>query len=155
MHAVLLSNIRYSTEGTYRPEWSQAKSLLDIGTRLIFSEEHDIFRQSVRRFFQEEVIPHYDQWEEDGQVSKEVWLKAGEQGLLGISTPEEAGGIGGDFYSAAVLNEEQYYANAPGLGFVIHSDIVMDYIHKYSSQEGTHPEVHPGHDGRQENRRHS
>lgn len=56
-----------------------------MGTRNIYNEDHDMFRQSVRTFFNEEVIPHHDQWEEDGQVSRELWQKAGETGLLGVS----------------------------------------------------------------------
>lgn len=90
-----------------RPETSKAKTLMDIGTRRIFNEDHDLFRQSVRRFFQEEVVPHHKEWEKAGQVSREVWEKAGEQGLLGVMTPEECGGIGGDLLSAAITWEEQ------------------------------------------------
>ncbi|WP_411024532.1 acyl-CoA dehydrogenase family protein, partial [Salmonella sp. s57936] len=61
-----------------------AKTLMDIGTRRIFSEEHDLFRQNVRRFFKEEVIPYHTEWEKAGEVSREVWEKAGLQGLLGV-----------------------------------------------------------------------
>ncbi|MDP6345055.1 MAG: acyl-CoA dehydrogenase family protein, partial [Alphaproteobacteria bacterium] len=50
--------------------------------RTLFSEEHEIFRASVRRFVDEEIVPHREQWEEDGQISREAWLKAGELGLL-------------------------------------------------------------------------
>ncbi|XP_041835144.1 long-chain specific acyl-CoA dehydrogenase, mitochondrial [Melanotaenia boesemani] len=118
-----------------RPETSSAKTLMDIGTRRIFNEDHDIFRQSVRRFFQEEVVPHHNEWEKAGQVSREVWEKAGEQGLLGVMIPEEHGGIGGDVYSAAITWEEQMYCNCTGPGFALHSDIVMPYIVKYGSKE--------------------
>nr|XP_033800145.1 long-chain specific acyl-CoA dehydrogenase, mitochondrial isoform X2 [Geotrypetes seraphini]XP_033800146.1 long-chain specific acyl-CoA dehydrogenase, mitochondrial isoform X2 [Geotrypetes seraphini]XP_033800147.1 long-chain specific acyl-CoA dehydrogenase, mitochondrial isoform X2 [Geotrypetes seraphini]XP_033800148.1 long-chain specific acyl-CoA dehydrogenase, mitochondrial isoform X2 [Geotrypetes seraphini] len=107
---------------------------MDIGTRRIFSTDHDIFRQSVRRFFQEEVAPHHTQWEKDGQVSREIWEKAGQQGLLGVNTREEHGGIGGDLLSAAVVWEEQMYVNCSGPGFSLHSDIVMPYIAKYGSK---------------------
>ncbi|XP_034006979.1 long-chain specific acyl-CoA dehydrogenase, mitochondrial isoform X2 [Trematomus bernacchii] len=118
-----------------RPETSSAKSLMDIGTRRIFNEDHDIFRQSVRRFYQEEVIPYHSEWEKAGQVSREVWEKAGEQGLLGVMIPEEHGGIGADLFSAAVVWEEQMYSNCSGPGFVLHSDIIMPYVSNYGTKE--------------------
>ena len=62
--------------------------------RTIYSEEHEVFRQSVRHFCETEIAPHHGQWERDGVVSREVWLKAGAQGLLCCSVPEEYGGPG-------------------------------------------------------------
>ncbi|XP_041822311.1 long-chain specific acyl-CoA dehydrogenase, mitochondrial isoform X2 [Chelmon rostratus] len=118
-----------------RPETSGAKTLMDIGTRRILNEDHDLFRQSVRRFFQDEVVPHHAEWEKAGEVSREVWEKAGEQGLLGIMIPQECGGIGGDLFSAAVMWEEQMYSNCTGPGFSLHSDVIMPYISKYGSKE--------------------
>ncbi|XP_016132164.1 long-chain specific acyl-CoA dehydrogenase, mitochondrial-like [Sinocyclocheilus grahami] len=122
------------TAAPFRPETSMAKTLMDIGTRRIFLEEHDLFRQNVRRFFQEEVVPYHTQWEKAGEVSREVWKKAGEHGLLGIYTPEEHGGIGGDLLSAAIVWEEQMYCNCSGPGFSLHSEIVMPYISHYGSK---------------------
>lgn len=118
-----------------RPEINQSAKLTDFGTRKIFSEEHDIFRQSVRRFFQEEVAPHHTEWEKAGQVSREVWEKAGAQGLLGVNTPAEHGGVGGDVLSTAITWEEQMYVNCSGPGFGLHSDIVMPYISHYGTKE--------------------
>ncbi|KAI8497226.1 hypothetical protein Bbelb_251750 [Branchiostoma belcheri] len=119
----------------FRPETTSAPTLLDIGTRRIFQEEHDIYRASARRFWAEEVLPNHTQYEKDGQVSREVWLKAGEQGLLGVNTPEELGGIGADVLYSAVMWEEQSYSNCSGPGFALHTDIVMPYIAKYGSRE--------------------
>ncbi|CAL1597936.1 unnamed protein product [Knipowitschia caucasica] len=118
-----------------RLETPSAKTLMDIGTRRIFTEDHDLFRQSARRFFSEEVVPHHSKWEKDGQVSREVWEKAGEQGLLGLLIPEEHGGVGGDVFYADIMWEEQMYCNCTGPGFGLHSDIVMPYISKYGSEE--------------------
>uniref|UniRef100_A0A670IDI5 Long-chain specific acyl-CoA dehydrogenase, mitochondrial n=1 Tax=Podarcis muralis TaxID=64176 RepID=A0A670IDI5_PODMU len=118
-----------------RLETSSAKTLMDIGTRRIFSSDHDIFRESVRKFFQEAVLPHHGEWEKAGQVSREIWEKAGQQGLLGVNISEEHGGIGGDLFSAAVVWEEQMYVNCTGPGFSLHSDIVMPYIANYGSKE--------------------
>ncbi|NUM20123.1 acyl-CoA dehydrogenase family protein, partial [Escherichia coli] len=120
--------------GVFRPETSAAKNLMDIGTRRIYSADHDIFRQSARRFFQEEVAPHHTQWEKDGQVSREVWEKAGQQGLLGVNITEEHGGVGGDILSSAIVWEEQMYVNCTGPGFSLHSEIVMPYISNYGSK---------------------
>ena len=58
-----------------------------LGTRRIFEDYHDEFRSSVRKFFEKEVVPYHSQWEEDGEVSRELWLKAGGSGLLGLTTP--------------------------------------------------------------------
>lgn len=121
--------------GEERLESPSAKKLTDIGIRRIFSSEHDIFRESVRKFFQEEVIPHHAEWEKAGEVSRELWEKAGKQGLLGINIAERHGGIGGDLYSAAIVWEEQAYSNCTGPGFSLHSDIVMPYIANYGSEE--------------------
>ncbi|KAF7654642.1 hypothetical protein LDENG_00067000, partial [Lucifuga dentata] len=117
-----------------RPETSSAKTLMDIGTRRIFNEEHDVFRESVRRFFQKEVVPYHKEWEKAGQVSREVWEKAGEQGMLGIMVPEEHGGIGGDLFSTVVVWEELMYSNCSGPGFTLHSDIVIPYIINYCTK---------------------
>ncbi|XP_056391188.1 long-chain specific acyl-CoA dehydrogenase, mitochondrial isoform X2 [Hyla sarda] len=123
-----------SHEEKPRLETSQAKTLMDVGTRSIFNADHDIFRESVRRFFQQEVAPYHAEWEKAGQVSRELWEKAGQQGLLGAAIPEEHGGIGGDILSSAIVWEEQMYVNCTGPGFSLHSDIVMPYISRYGSQ---------------------
>ncbi|XP_045711097.1 long-chain specific acyl-CoA dehydrogenase, mitochondrial [Phyllostomus hastatus] len=121
--------------GEERLESPSAKKLTDIGIRRIFSSEHDIFRESVRKFFQKEVIPYHAEWEKAGEVSRELWEKAGKKGLLGINIAEHHGGIGGDFYSTAVVIEELVYSNCSGPGFSLHSDIVMAYIANYGSKE--------------------
>ncbi|XP_027729648.1 long-chain specific acyl-CoA dehydrogenase, mitochondrial [Vombatus ursinus] len=121
--------------GEGRLESSSAKSLTDVGIRRIFSSDHDIFRESVRKFFQEEVVPHHTEWEKAGEVSRELWKEAGKQGLLGINIAEKHGGIGGDLFSSAIVWEEQAYSNCTGPGFSLHSDIVMPYITNYGSEE--------------------
>ncbi len=103
--------------------------------RPIFSEEHHIFRDSVRRFIEKEITPHHDQWEKDGIVSRDVWLAAGEAGLLGCSVPEEYGGAGGDFLHTVVVGEELARAEATGPAFHLHSEIVMPYIFHYGTEE--------------------
>ncbi|XP_043194446.1 long-chain specific acyl-CoA dehydrogenase, mitochondrial-like [Amphibalanus amphitrite] len=119
----------------YRPATSQMPKLSDIGGRTLFNSDHDMFRESVRKFFEQEVKPYHGQWEKDGQVSREVWLKAGEQGLLGVNTPAEHGGIGGDWLDASIVLEEQGYSNCTGPGYAMHSDIVMPYISHFGTPE--------------------
>jgi len=118
-----------------RPETAQAPKMTDIGTRTIFSEEHDIFRENVRRFYTEECVPYHNEWEKKGEVSREFWKKAGANGLLGVNCPAEFGGIGGDWLSAAIVQEEQSYVNCSGPGFALHSDIVIPYITHYGTKE--------------------
>jgi len=103
--------------------------------RTIFSEEHELFRDSVKRFVEKEIAPHHAQWEKDGQVSREVWLAAGEQGFLGCSVPEEYGGPGADFLYTTVLLEELAGAGFTGPGFHLHSEIVIPYILQYGTEE--------------------
>ncbi|MBT6138501.1 MAG: acyl-CoA dehydrogenase [Rhodospirillaceae bacterium] len=103
--------------------------------RTLFSEEHEIFRESVRRFVEKEVTPYHDQWERDGVVSREVWRAAGEAGLLCVEVPEEYGGPGGDFLYSTIVAEEMVKASASGPVFHLHSDIVAPYVLHYGSEE--------------------
>ena len=104
-------------------------------SRNVYSEEHEMFRESVRRFVEKEIIPYHDQWEKDGQVSREVWLAAGENGFLCCSTPEEYGGPGADFLFSAIVLEELARVGALGPGFHLHSEIVAPYILAYGSED--------------------
>lgn len=101
--------------------------------RTIFSDEHHMFRDSVRKFVEQNVTPYHAQWDEDGMVSREVWKQAGEQGLLGCDISEEYGGAGADFLFSVIVMEELARANAFGPGFSLHSDIVMPYLVHYGS----------------------
>lgn len=103
--------------------------------RTLFSSEHEMFRDSVRRFFEREIAPHHDEWEETGQVPRWAWTKAGEQGFLCVAIPEEWGGVGADRRYSIILMEEQARLNLTGLGFALHSDIVAPYIHHYGTTE--------------------
>ncbi|MBK6656956.1 MAG: acyl-CoA dehydrogenase family protein [Proteobacteria bacterium] len=103
--------------------------------RTVFREDHEIFRQSVRRFIEEELTPHHAAWEEDGIVPREAWRKAGEAGLLCCDVPEAYGGPGGDFGHCAVVTEEIARANLSGPGFIVHSDMVATYVAKFGSED--------------------
>ncbi|HLU36862.1 MAG TPA: acyl-CoA dehydrogenase family protein [Thermomicrobiales bacterium] len=103
--------------------------------RTIFNDEHQMFRDSVRRFMENEVAPHHDRWEEQGYVDREIWTKAGQNGFLCPTMPEELGGAGVDKLYSVVLMEETARINATGLGFSLHSEIVAPYIFNYGSDE--------------------
>lgn len=104
----------------------------DLIQRTVYREDHEHFRTQVHRFFKKEVVPFHAEWERQGIVPKEVWRKAGCEGLLNTMLPEPYGG-GGDFGHAAVLIEEVARTSATGLGFPLHSDIVAPYINTYGS----------------------
>lgn len=102
----------------------------------IYEQEHEDFRTSVRAFMEKEVVPHHDQWEKDGQVSREVWLKAGEAGLLCFDVEEEYGGAGvSDFRYNTIVAEELARVGASGPGFPVHSDIIVPYISQLATPE--------------------
>ena len=103
--------------------------------RTLYSEDHDIFRDSVAKFFEKEVVPYHDQWEREGQVPREFWRKAGEAGILCCDMPEEYGGGGADFKMAAIVNEEQARLNISGPNFAVHSDIVAPYVLHFGSED--------------------
>ena len=103
--------------------------------RNLFDESHQVFRDSVRRFVDEEVVPHHAQWEREGQVSRELWLKAGKTGLLCPMVPEAYGGAEGDFLFSVIVNEELARVCATGPAFPLHSDIVAPYIQAYGTEE--------------------
>src|SRR5262249_58350405 len=72
----------------------------------IFSEQHDMFRQSVRAFVEKEVEPHIEEWEQAGQIPRSIWTRMGELGFLGVEYDERYGGAGADFLTTMVLCEE-------------------------------------------------
>ncbi len=102
-----------------------------------FSEEHELFRQSLRHFLQQEVMPHIDQWEEAQRIPRHVWQKMGQMGFLGLSYPEQYGGMGLDFFYDVVFCEET--SKCFSGGFAITQMVVQymsgPYILKYGSDK--------------------
>lgn len=104
--------------------------------RKIYSAEHQLFRESARRFFREEVESNITQWEADGIVPRSFWKKAGAQGFLCSSVPEEYGGAGADFFFNMILSEEGGYGiGASALGIFLQSDVVAYYLLNFASEE--------------------
>ncbi|MFM1990927.1 MAG: Acyl-CoA dehydrogenase [Pseudomonadota bacterium] len=103
--------------------------------RTVFREDHEALRETVRRFLERECLPRQAQWDRDGRVDRETWLKAGREGLLCTTLAEEWGGGGGDFGHSAVIVEELARSGVSGLGFGLHSDIVAPYIERLGTPE--------------------
>jgi acyl-CoA dehydrogenase len=96
--------------------------------RSVFREDHEMLRETIRRFLERECKPRQAQWDQEGRVDRETWLKAGREGLLCTTLDPEWGGAGGDFGHAAVIVEEIARSGVSGLGFGLHSDVVAPYI---------------------------
>jgi long-chain-acyl-CoA dehydrogenase len=108
--------------------------MLNTHGRTVYTPEHEAFRETVRVWLQKEAVPQIARWDEQGIVDKDIWLKGGEIGMLCPTVPEEYGGLGLDFGYNAIIDEEVSYAGTP-LGFGLQSDIVVNYLISYGSEE--------------------
>ncbi|MFN3584253.1 acyl-CoA dehydrogenase family protein [Phenylobacterium sp.] len=108
--------------------------MLQTDARTVYDEDLNVFRDQVRKFFERELIPNLDRWEEEGIVDRAFWRACGEAGLLCPGVPAEYGGLGLDFRYNAVIDEELSYAGSSA-GITLQSDIVADYIVNYGSEE--------------------
>ena len=103
--------------------------------RTIFDDEHRQFAESLDRFIEVEVAPHYERYEDQGFIDREVWLKAGQSGYLCTSMPEEYGGAGADkLYSVVLFEQPVRRAVQNLLGMLLHSEIVAPYLLHYGSE---------------------
>jgi acyl-CoA dehydrogenase len=101
--------------------------------RTLFTAEHEAFRDSFRRFIDKEIAPFHAEWEEQGYVDRAVWHKAGANGFLCMSLPEEYGGSGADKLYSVVQMEEISRTGYSGIGFSLHSEIVAPYLLHYGT----------------------
>jgi len=108
---------------------------IDQIPRTAYNEDHEAFRETVRRFMKEEIAPNRAQWAKDKIVPREIWPKAGELGMLCPTVPEEYGGLGLDFGYNAIVDEEGSYTGGAATGFSLQSDIVCNYLIAYGSEE--------------------
>jgi acyl-CoA dehydrogenase len=99
------------------------------------TEEHQIFRESFRKFVAKEITPNVPEWERQRAVPRSVWLAMGEQGFLCPWLPEEYGGLGLGFEYSVIINEELLRGNAFGVEVPLHSDVATPYIYSYASPE--------------------
>jgi alkylation response protein AidB-like acyl-CoA dehydrogenase len=104
--------------------------------RRIFEPEHDMFRETARRFYQTECVPHSAEWERDGVTAREPWLRAGELGLIGWEAPEKFGGQGvKDFRYNAIMTEEMHATGTVGIGIGLQNDIMASYLVDLTTDE--------------------
>ena len=100
-----------------------------------YTPEHEIFRDGVRRFIAKECVPHREAWQKACKVSRDLWTRAGEAGILCPKLSPEWGGAGGDLYHGLVIIEEQTRAAFSELAFYLHSDIIAPYIELYGTDD--------------------
>jgi alkylation response protein AidB-like acyl-CoA dehydrogenase len=103
--------------------------------RTLFTPEHEAFRDSFRRFVDKEIAPFHEAWEEQGYVDRAVWDKAGENGFLCATLPEQYGGSGADKLYSVIKMEELARGGYTGPGYGLHSEIVAPYILHYGTGE--------------------
>ncbi|CAN5488830.1 acyl-CoA dehydrogenase family protein [soil metagenome] len=103
-------------------------------TRTIYSEDHELFRDTVRRFIETEIAPYHAQWERDGNVPPALWRQAGAAGLLGCAIPEEYGGAGADAMFGFVVVEELARSGFTGPQFSLQNEMVMPYIEAFGTE---------------------
>ena len=104
--------------------------------RKIFEPEHDMFRETARRFYETECAPHSAEWERNGVTAREPWLRAGELGLIGWEAPEKFGGQGvKDFRYNAIMTEEMHATGTVGIGIGLQNDIMASYLVDLTTDE--------------------
>ena len=104
--------------------------------RTIFTEEHDLFRETARAYYLRECAPHTEEWEHDGQVSRAAWAAAGKAGLIGWEFPEGYGGQGiRDFRYNAIMAEEMAATSSVGIGLGLQNDVLPPYLGGLTTDE--------------------
>jgi acyl-CoA dehydrogenase len=105
--------------------------------RAVYDEEHQQFRETVRRFAAAKIAPDFQRWEDAGIIDRSLWAAAGEAGLLCAQVPEDLGGAGGDFRHNAVVIEELSYSGfaGPATDFSVHNDVCCGYLLSYGNPE--------------------
>ncbi|SDB47602.1 Acyl-CoA dehydrogenase [Flavobacteriaceae bacterium MAR_2010_188] len=104
---------------------------------MYFTEEHNLFRQSLKDFLKKEVTPHIDKWEKTGVIERFIWEKFGEMGFFGLPYPEEFGGLDLDIFYTVILLEELQKINSGGFAAAMwaHAYLAMTHVNKEGSQE--------------------
>lgn len=99
---------------------------------MYFTEEHHLFRQSLKDFLKKEVVPHINEWEKTGTIDRSIWKKFGEMGFFGLPYPEEYGGLNLDLFYTVILLEELQKINSGGFAAAIwaHAYLAMTHLNK-------------------------
>lgn len=110
------------------------RPIANMLARNLFTAEHEAFRETVRKFYEKEVVPNIERYEQQQHVDRDLWNKAGAMGLLCATMPEQYGGSGVDRLYSMILIEEQAYAMDSSTGFSLHSDIVANYLNNFGNE---------------------
>ena len=104
---------------------------------IIFGEDHEIFRNSVRTFVEKEIKPYAVDWDEKEEFPKEIFKKLGDLGFLGIKYPEEYGGSGLDYSYETVFVEEMARCDSLGLllSILVQTDMASPAIYHFGTEE--------------------
>jgi alkylation response protein AidB-like acyl-CoA dehydrogenase len=104
---------------------------------MYFTEEHQLFRQSLQDFLKKEVVPHINKWEETGKVDRFIWEKFGEMGFFGLAYPEAYGGLNLDLFYTVIFLEELQKINSGGFAANMwaHAYLAMTHVNKEGSHE--------------------
>lgn len=103
---------------------------------MYFTEEHHLFRESLKDFLQKEVVPHIEKWEKTGTIERFIWEKFAEMGYFGLATPEAYGGLELDLFYTVILLEELQKINSGGFAAAIwaHTYLAMTHLNKNASE---------------------
>lgn len=106
-----------------------------LKSNLPYTEEHDMLRDTFKKFIDKEISPYHEEWEKEGKVPREIWLKAGENGFLCPWADDKYGGIEADFLYSTIMIEELVKAGASGFALSLHNDVVVPYIGMFGNDE--------------------
>ena len=104
---------------------------------MYFTEEHQLFRQSLKDFLQKEVVPHIEKWENSGSIERFIWEKFGEMGYFGLASPEDYGGLDLDIFYTVIFLEELQKVNSGGFAAAMwaHAYLAMTHLNKEGNHE--------------------
>ena len=106
-----------------------------LKSNLPYTEEHEMLRDTFKKFIEKEITPFHEQWEKDGIVPRELWEKAGENGFLCPWADDKYGGIEADFLYSTIMTEELTKSGCSGFALGLHNDIVVPYIYAFGDEE--------------------
>ena len=114
--------------------------------QFFFTEEHELFRQSLRAFLDKEIRPHIEQWEADGEIPRHIYKRFGEMGFMGVTYPEKYGGLGLDTFFSVVFTEEMTRMNSGGFGTSIgaHAGLALAHMNAEGSEAQKQKYLVPG-----------
>ncbi|MBQ4916204.1 acyl-CoA dehydrogenase family protein [Maribacter sp. MMG018] len=117
---------------------------------MYFTEEHLLFRQSLKDFLQKEVVPHIEEWEKAGAIDRSIWEKFGEMGYFGLATPEKDGGLGLDLFYTVIFLEELQKINSGGFAAAMwaHAYLAMTHLNKEANDDIKQRYLHPSVEGK-------